>query len=328
MQRTWQESHLQEQTNTLKQQPQWHYYCEKEIVLDEDCHLYTTAAPTNNKKPSQKHLKKGRRNFPRGSTPRCKMRKKWFIWKATATRPPLWGPTRVKKSVLSQCNTPDRKGNCNNKQPLWNTNFTATAAETFLDNNWHIYIYFFFATIEVPTSQRLELLDRSWAAVPTTFAHGALRKPPATVQMNTASISGCHALTATATLEAQKMHGSAKIKHWLFAIASISENLRQSFFFVCGHALLYANFLQQLKTRKNSGYHALATTATLEAAKMHGSSADRPLHCRGMTAHEEKALSQIFRNRHDRKQPMLLILFIYRQDLLGFRQTWHSNARM
>jgi hypothetical protein len=61
---------------------------------------------------------------------------------------------------------------------------------------------------------------------------------------------------------------------------------------------------------------------------MHGSSADRPLHCRGMTAHEEKALSQIFRNRHDRKQPMLLILFIYRQDLLGFRQTWHSNARM
>jgi hypothetical protein len=25
---------------------------------------------------------------------------------------------------------------------------------------------------------------------------------------------------------------------------------------------------------------------------------------------------------------MLLILFIYRQDLLGFRQTWHSNARM
>lgn len=143
MQRTWQESHLQEQTNTLKQQPQWHYYCEKEIVLDEDCHLYTTAAPTNNKKPSQKHLKKGRRNFPRGSTPRCKMRKKWFIWKATATRPPLWGPTRVKKSVLSQCNTPDRKGNCNNKQPLWNTNFTATAAETFLDNNWHIYIFFF-----------------------------------------------------------------------------------------------------------------------------------------------------------------------------------------
>jgi hypothetical protein len=78
--------------------------------------------------------------------------------------------------------------------------------------------------------------------------------------MNTASISGCHALTATATLEAQKMHGSAKIKHWLFAIASISENLRQSFFFVCGHALLYANFLQQLKTRKKLrlprfGYH-------------------------------------------------------------------------
>ena len=76
------------------------------------------------------------------------MRKKWFIWKATATRPPLWGPTRVKKSVLSQCNTPDRKGNCNNKQPLWNTNFTATAAETFLDNNWHIYIYIFLLLLK------------------------------------------------------------------------------------------------------------------------------------------------------------------------------------
>ena len=256
------------------------------------------------------------------------MRKKWFIWKATATRPPLWGPTRVKKSVLSQCNTPDRKGNCNNKQPLWNTNFTATAAETFLDNNWHKYIYIFFCYYWSADKPAPWTSGSLLSCCTNRFAHGALRKPPATVQMNTASISGCHALTATATLEAQKMHGSAKIKHWLFAIASISENLRQSFFFVCGHALLYANFLQQLKTRKNSGYHALATTATLEAAKMHGSSADRPLHCRGMTAHEEKALSQIFRNRHDRKQPMLLILFIYRQDFLGIRQTWHSNARM
>ena len=114
-------------------------------------------------------------------------------------------------------------------------------------------------------------------------------------------------------------------QHWLFAIVSISEYLRQSLFFVCGHAStmqgpVCRRAMHLCGLEGGRGSQSVVTEVFFSCLELLQEVCVK----QGMAAHEEKALSQIFRNGRNRKQPMLD--FSGAMHLLGFEGGRRSQS--